>query len=67
MRVFLRRLENGHFLNRVGTWTESVGQARDFEDSDSASEAARKLGLHGVEMVIAKEDGTVISGCKLEV
>ena len=66
MRVFLRRLENGHFLNRVGTWTEGISQARDFEDSENAYEAARKLGLQGVELVIAREDGTVISGSKLD-
>jgi len=66
MHVFLRRLENGHFLNRIGVWTESVSQARDFEDADSAAEAARKLGLQAVELVIAGDDGTVISGCKLD-
>ena len=66
MHVFLRRLENGHFLNRIGVWTESVSQARDFEDSENASEAAKKLGLHGVELVIVRDDGTMISACKLD-
>jgi len=66
MHVFLRRLENGYFLNRIGVWTESISQARDFEDSDSASEAAKKLGLQGVELVIVRDDGAMISACKLD-
>ena len=66
MRVFLRRLDNGHFLNRIGVWTEGVSHARDFEDRDSAWEAAKKLSLQGVELVIARDDGNVVSSRKLD-
>jgi len=55
MRVVLREIRTGLFVQGTGVWTEKLDEAKTFRHSAEAMDAARLNGLDGLEVLLAFE------------
>ena len=66
MRILLRNFETGAFFKTETSWTQDPNEARDFRHSGAAIEAARFLQFKNIEIINVSDDGTRVSGVKLD-
>jgi hypothetical protein len=65
MPIYLRDRESGAFFKRHNEWTPTSKKALDFEERDRAIRVATELQLKNVELIVAKDDGTIILAAPL--
>ncbi len=58
MRIVLREIKTGLFLQRPGEWTRDLTEARTFKHSAEAMDVARQHGLEGLEVLLAFDGPT---------
>jgi hypothetical protein len=56
MRIVLREIQSGLYLQRPGEWTRNLQEARTFKHSAEAMDMARAQGLDGLEVLLAFDD-----------
>ncbi len=56
MRIVLREIKSGRFLEQTGEWTADLDRARTFKHSAEAMDAARENKLEGWEVLLAFDD-----------
>ena len=56
MRIVLREIKTGMYLQDPGEWTTDLVQARTFKHSAEAMNMAREYGLQGLEVLLAFEE-----------
>ena len=56
MRIVLRDIKSGLYLQQPGEWTEDLNAARTFKHSAEAMDVARQNGLEGLEVLLAFEE-----------
>ena len=56
MRVVLRDAKKATYFANSGTWTWNVNEARDFQTSVNATEAALQLRQDGLEVLVLFSD-----------
>jgi hypothetical protein len=66
MRILLRNFETGAFFKTATEWTQDPNEALDFMLSGPAIEMARALHFKKIEIVTVSEEGTEISGAKMD-
>ncbi len=52
MKVFIRDLETGHYVSRVGGWAATQNEALAFVNSITALEFCVTQRIHGVEILL---------------
>ena len=67
MRILLRNFETGAFFKTATSWTQDQNEALDFMYSRAAIETARALHFKDIEIVNVNDDGTQVSGAKIEI
>jgi len=55
MRIVLREIQTGLYLQETGKWTRNLQEARTFKHSAEAMDVARKHGLDGLEVLLSFE------------
>ncbi len=58
MRIVLREIKSGRFLEETGEWTADLQRARTFKHSAEAMDVARQNKLEGWEVLLAFDDLT---------
>ena len=56
MRIVLRKISTGLFLNPADDWTAQLDEARCFKHSAEAMDVAREQHLEGTEVLLTFED-----------
>ncbi len=58
MRIVLREIKTGLYLQEPGEWTADLSEARTFKHSAEAMNLAREHCLEGLEVLLAFEEPT---------
>jgi hypothetical protein len=66
MRILLRNFETGTFFKTATEWKRDPNEALDFMLSGPAIEMARALHFKNIEIVYVSDDGTQVSGPKIQ-
>ncbi len=56
MRIVLREIKTGLYLQQPGEWTPDLNAARTFKHSAEAMDVARENGLEGLEVLLAFDE-----------
>ncbi len=56
MRIVLREIKTGLYVQQPGEWTRDLRQARTFKHSAEAMDVAREHDLEGLEVLLAFDE-----------